>query len=154
MEEDENLDAFPARGPVLRKTKKRHKLLRKNSEQRQKLFKIAMDKNQTKPEVFSKLEEELRSLPSEEKLKLVQEVDDRGNTALHYATKGRIPLPNRMNFWKSAKGGGVIFNSKIYIADFGNFKQGFLSMKLIKMIKRRVISGFRVCFFNNCVDIY
>ena len=87
MEEDENLDAFPARGPLLRKTKKRHKLLRKNSEQRQKLFKIAMDKNQTKPEVFAKLEEELRSLPSEEKLKLVQEVDDRGNTALHYATK-------------------------------------------------------------------
>ena len=92
MEEDENLDAFPARGP-LRKTKKRHKLLRKNSEQRQKLFKIAMDKNQTKPEVFSKLEEELRSLSGEEKLKLVQEVDDRGNTALHYATKaGHLQL--------------------------------------------------------------
>ena len=36
--------------------------------------------------------------------------------------------------------------TKIYIADFGNFKQGFLSMKLIK---RRVISGFRVYFFNN-----
>ena len=92
MEENENLDAFPARGP-LRKTKKRHKLLRKNSEQRQKLFKIAMDKNQTKPEVFSKLEEELRSLSDEEKLKLVQEVDDRGNTALHYATKaGHLQL--------------------------------------------------------------
>ena len=30
--------------------------------------------------------------------------------------KGRIPLPNRMNFWKSDKGGGVIFNPKIYIA--------------------------------------
>ena len=92
MEENENLDAFPARGP-LRKTKKRQKLLRKNSEQRQKLFKIAMDKNQTKPEVFSKLEEELRSLSGEEKLKLVQEVDDRGNTALHYATKaGHLQL--------------------------------------------------------------
>ena len=39
---------------------------------------------------------------------------------------------------------------KNYIADFGNFKPGFLSMKLIK---RRVISGFRVCFFNNCIDI-
>ena len=56
--------------------------------------------------------------------------------------KGRIPLQNQMNFWKSVKGGGVIFNPKVYIADFGNFKQGFLSMK---MIKRRVISGFRVC---------
>ena len=39
---------------------------------------------------------------------------------------------------------------KIYVVDFGNFKQGFLSMKLIK---RRVSSGFRVCFFNNCIDI-
>ena len=28
--------------------------------------------------------------------------------------------------------GGVIFNPEIYIADFGNFKQGFLSMKLIQ----------------------
>ena len=41
---------------------------------------------------------------------------------------------------KCQRGGGVIFNSKIYVADFGNFKQGFLSKKLIK---RRVISGFR-----------
>ena len=46
-------------------------------------------------------------------------------------TKGRVRLPNQMNFWKSAKGGGVTFNPKIYIADFGNFKQGFLSMKVI-----------------------
>ena len=36
-----------------------------------------------------------------------------------------------MNFRKSAKGGGVIFNQKIDVADFGNFKQGFLSMKLV-----------------------
>ena len=38
-----------------------------------------------------------------------------------------VRLPNRMNFRKSAEGGGrgVIFNPKIYIADFGNFKQGF-----------------------------
>ena len=43
------------------------------------------------------------------------------------------------------RGRGVIFNPKIYVADFGNFKQGFLS---IKLIKRRVISGFRVCFFS------
>ena len=56
-----------------------------------------------------------------------------------------------IDFWKSSKGGGVIFNPKIYVTDFGNFKQGFLRMKLIK---RRVISGFRVCFFfNNCIDI-
>ena len=30
------------------------------------------------------------------------------------------------------RGGGVIFNPKIYIADFGNFKQGYFSMKLIQ----------------------
>ena len=48
-------------------------------------------------------------------------------------------------FGKVPKGGGVIFNPKLYIADFGKFKQGFLSMKLKK---RRVISGFRVCFFQ------
>ena len=37
-------------------------------------------------------------------------------------TKERVPLPNRMNFWKNfQKGGGVIFNPKIYAADFGNF---------------------------------
>ena len=51
----------------------------------------------------------------------------------------RVLLQNRMIFWKSSKGGGVIFNPKIYVADFGNFKQGFLSMKLIK---RGVSSGY------------
>ena len=34
--------------------------------------------------------------------------------------KGRMGLPKRINFWKSSKeGGGVIFNPKIYNADFG-----------------------------------
>ena len=37
---------------------------------------------------------------------------------------------NRMNFRKRSKGGDV--NPKIYVADFGNFKRGFLSMKLIQ----------------------
>ena len=41
--------------------------------------------------------------------------------------KGRVRLPNRMNFRKSA-----IVSPKIHVADFGNFKQGFLSMKLIQ----------------------
>ena len=40
-----------------------------------------------------------------------------------------MAAPNRMNFQKSSKGGGIIFNPKIYAADFGNFKQGFLSME-------------------------
>ena len=46
-------------------------------------------------------------------------------------------------------GEGVFFNPKYYIADFWNFKQSFLSRKLIK---KRVISGFRVCFFSNCIE--
>ena len=46
-------------------------------------------------------------------------------------------------FGKAPKGEGVVFNPKILVADFGNFKKGFLSMNLIK---GRVISGFRVCF--------
>ena len=37
---------------------------------------------------------------------------------------GRMAVPNRMHLWKSSKGEGVIFNPKIYISDFGNFKQG------------------------------
>ena len=68
----------------MRKTRKRYKFLRKNSEQKQRVFKIAMDKNPTKPEVFEKLQTELKGLSGEEKLKLVQDADDRGNTALHY----------------------------------------------------------------------
>ena len=35
-------------------------------------------------------------------------------------------------------GGGVIFNQKIYIADFGNIKLGFLIMKLIQSSNFRV----------------
>ena len=49
--------------------------------------------------------------------------------------KGRVRLPNRMNFRKSAKGGGGHFQSKIYIVDFGNLRQGFLSMKLMSNIR-------------------
>ena len=51
---------------------------------------------------------------------------------------------------KCQRGGGVIFNPTIYIADFGNFKQGFLSMKLIQ---KKVITGFRVCFVLILTDI-
>ena len=41
-------------------------------------------------------------------------------------------------FGKVTKGGGRHFQSKIFVAYFGNFKQGFLS----------IISGFRVWFFQ------
>ena len=40
----------------------------------------------------------------------------------------RVTVTKRTNFRKSSK----IFNPKIFIADFGQLKQGFLSMKLRK----------------------
>ena len=50
-------------------------------------------------------------------------------------------------FGKFPRGGGVIFNPKIYIADFGNLKRAFLSMKLIQK------SNFRIqgMFFSNMI---
>ena len=39
---------------------------------------------------------------------------------------------------KCQRGWGVIFNPKIYVADFWNFKQGFLIMKLIQNSNFRV----------------
>ena len=38
--------------------------------------------------------------------------------------------------------GGVIFNPKTYVADFGNFKQDFLIMKLIQKSNFRVQGMF------------
>ena len=52
-------------------------------------------------------------------------------------------------FFGKVPKGGVIFHPKKSFSGFGNVKQGFFSMKLTK---RKVISGFRVCFFNNCID--
>ena len=62
-----------------------------------------------------------------------------------------MAAPNGMNFGKVSRGGegvGVIFNQKNYVADLGNFKQVFLSMKLIQK------SNFRVqgMFFNTNLD--
>ena len=50
--------------------------------------------------------------------------------------KGRVRLPNQMNF--VPRGWGVIFNPKIHVTDFGNFKQGFLTVKLIQNSNFRV----------------
>ena len=58
-----------------------------------------------------------------------------------------MAVPNRMNFRKSSKGGGI-FNPNIYFAVFGNCKQGFLSMKLIQKINFRVQD---MLFFNNFI---
>ena len=38
--------------------------------------------------------------------------------------------------------GGIIFNPKIYVADFGSFKQGLLSMKLIQNSKSKAVGNF------------
>ena len=40
------------------------------------------------------------------------------------------------------EGVGVIFNPKIYVADFGKFKQGFLSMKFLQNSNFRVQGMF------------
>ena len=39
---------------------------------------------------------------------------------------------------KNQRGRGLIFNPKIYVANFGNFKQGFLIVKLIQNDNFRV----------------
>ena len=53
-----------------------------------------------------------------------------------------------MNFWKSSRG-GVIFNPKIYIARFGNLKQGAMSMKLIQKSNFRVQGMFFLTHFEH-----
>ena len=40
------------------------------------------------------------------------------------------------------RGGGVIFNPKIYVADYGNFEQDFWIMKLIQKSNFRVQGMF------------
>ena len=47
-------------------------------------------------------------------------------------------MPKR--FWKTSK--GAKFNQKIYGADFGDFKQGFLRMKFMYMSNFRVQGMF------------
>ena len=63
-------------------------------------------------------------------------------TAFCISGKGRVALSKRRNFCKSSKGGGGHFQSKKYVVDFGNFKQGFLSMKLIQKCNFRVQGMF------------
>ena len=44
--------------------------------------------------------------------------------------------------------GGVIYNPKIYVAYFWTLNGAFWALNWYK----RVISVFRVCFFNNCIE--
>ena len=51
---------------------------------------------------------------------------------------GKDPAPKLDEFLeKSQRGEGIIFNPKI-VPDFRNFKQGFLCMKLIKILQTDV----------------
>ena len=54
---------------------------------------------------------------------------------------------------KCQGGGGVIFNPKTYIADFGNFKQGFLIMKLIqnRNFKVQGMLFSTIVLYYNCI---
>ena len=45
---------------------------------------------------------------------------------------GKDPATKSDEILEEFQRGGVIFNSKIHIVDFENFRQGFLSMELIK----------------------
>ena len=60
--------------------------------------------------------------------------------------KGRATKSDE--FSENWQGGGFIFNPKNHIADVGNFKQGFLSIKMIQK------SNFRVqgMFFSTIVS--
>ena len=58
--------------------------------------------------------------------------------------KGSPARPKRMNFRKSSKGGGVISNPKIYIADFGPLNRAFSAWKWYK----RVFLGYVFNQFN------
>ena len=61
---------------------------------------------------------------------------------LDYQTKG-VAKSDEFSEKCQRGGGGVIFNPKICVADFGNFKQDFLSMKLIQTSNFRVQG---ICF--------
>ena len=52
-------------------------------------------------------------------------------------------------FGKVPRGGGVIFSPKIYVADFGNFKQGFEH----EIDKKKGTFRVQGMFFSNCIDI-
>ena len=59
-----------------------------------------------------------------------------------------------MNFRKSSKGRGVIFNPKIYIADFGHLYWDFCEKIAIQVVLRRLVLevGVRVgCFIFTLV---
>ena len=58
--------------------------------------------------------------------------------------------PQRVEFWRCETGNctkTVIFNPKIYIADFGTSNRAFRAWNWYQ----RVISGFRLCFYDNCI---
>ena len=75
------------------------------------------------------------------------------NTAkhcLHCVHIGKDPATKSDEILEKCQRGGRSFSiQKFMLQILGTFTQGFLS---VKSIKRRVISGFRACFFNNCIE--
>ena len=60
-----------------------------------------------------------------------------------------MAAPNRMNFRKSSKGGGGSFSiQKFMLQILGTINKAFWAWNWYK----RVVSGFGVCFFNNCIE--
>ena len=53
-----------------------------------------------------------------------------------------MAAPNRRNISEKFQKGGGPFQSKNYVADYGYFKQGFFSIKLIQKNKFRVQGMF------------
>ena len=47
------------------------------------------------------------------------------SSMIDFVLKGRIPLPNRMNFWKCAKGGGSFSIPKFMLQIFGTLNRTF-----------------------------
>ena len=55
---------------------------------------------------------------------------------------GKGPATKSDEFLEKFQGGGVFFNPKLYIADFGKFKQAFFIMKLTQNSNFRVQGMF------------
>ena len=66
-----------------------------------------------------------------------------------FFSKGRIPLPNGMNFWKSAKGGGH-FQSKNLSCRFWELKTGLFEHEIDKEKSNLRFQGM---FFSTIVLI-
>ena len=94
---------------------------------------ISIDFQQSKGKHYAHKYKPVASLRANENL-----VDKNGRSFPPNFPKGRVTLPN---FGKVERG-GVIFSPKFFIADFVNFKQDFLIIKLLQNSNFRVQGMF------------